>query len=64
MAKDKVGAGDTFLSMLSLCIKKNMVLELSMLISSLGAAENVKNIANSKYVSNIEMKKFLKSYLK
>ena len=41
-----------------------MVLELSMLISSLGAAENVKNIANSKYVSNIEMKKFLKSYLK
>ena len=64
VAKDKVGAGDTFLSILSLCIKKNMVLELSMLISSLGAAENVKNIANSKYVSNIEMKKFLKSYLK
>lgn len=63
-AKDKIGAGDTFLSLLSLCIKKNMLLELSMLISSLGAAENVKNLANSKYTSNIEMKKFLKSYLK
>jgi len=63
-AKDKIGAGDTFLSLLSLCVKMDMPPELSMLISSLGAAENVKNLANSKYTSNIEMKKFLKSYLK
>lgn len=63
-AKDKIGAGDTFLSLLSLCVKMDMPPELSMLISSLGAAENVKNLANSKYTSNTEMKKFLKSYLK
>lgn len=61
---DKVGAGDTLLSLLSISIKKSESLELSMLIASLAAAQNVKSLANSSYISDIEMKKNLKSYLK
>ncbi len=61
---DKVGAGDALLSFLSLSIRNKVSLELTMLIASLAAAENVKNMANSKFITNVEMKKFLQSYLK
>ena len=64
VAKDKVGAGDTLLSLLSLCICKKFNLDLSMLIASLGAAENVKSMASSKSISDRQIIKFLQAYLK
>ena len=45
-AVDKVGAGDTMLSLIALCLKCNLNKNLSMFISSLGAAQSVKSIGN------------------
>ena len=44
---DKIGSGDTMLSILSICLKINMPKDLSLLISSLAAAESVENMGNS-----------------
>ena len=52
---DKVGAGDSFLSLFSLGIpgKNNTIL--SMLLGSIAGAYNVENIANSKYGKSLEI---------
>ena len=63
-AKDKVGAGDTLLALLSLCIYQNIDLDFSMFIASLAAAENVKNIANSEPINKKKILKILETYLK
>ena len=44
---DKVGAGDTMLSIISLCLKLKIPGELSLLIGSLAGANSVESIANS-----------------
>ena len=46
--KDKVGAGDTMLSVSSICLANKIDFDLTMLISSLCAAQNVKIYANEK----------------
>ena len=56
-AKDKVGAGDTMLSISALCLAQKVDFDLTMLISSLCAAQNVKVFANE---SPIDKKKLLK----
>ena len=61
---DKIGAGDTMLAFLSLCNFKKINIELSLLISSLAAAINVENEANSKVLKKIDLIKASNSYLK
>ena len=43
---DKIGAGDTIHAIFSICLKCNIDYNLSLLISSLAAAENIKGFAN------------------
>lgn len=57
-AIDKVGAGDAMLSLMSLCLKSKLDKNLSMLISSLGAAQAVKSIGNK---DALEKTKILKA---
>ena len=54
---DKIGSGDTMLSILSIFLKITNDPALSMLLASLAAAENVGNFGNSK---NIDPNKILK----
>ena len=54
---DKIGAGDTMLAVLSLCLYSKIDKKLSMLVASLAAAENIKNYGNSKTIDkNIILK--------
>ena len=46
---DKVGAGDTMLSIIGPCIKSNIDHDITLLISSLAAAQSVETIGN-KYI--------------
>ena len=43
-AVDKIGAGDAMLSIIALCIKSGFPEELSLIVSSLAAAQSVKTI--------------------
>ena len=61
---DKVGAGDTMLSLIALCLKNNLDKKLSMVISSLGAAQSVKNIGNKLALNKIKILKSLEHTLK
>ena len=61
---DKVGAGDSFLSLFSLGInvKNNNIL--SMLLGSIAGAYNIENIANSKKLNKQYLLKYLDHLLK
>ena len=61
---DKIGAGDTMLALLSLCVFKKLNSKLSMFISSLAAATNVQTEANSLILDKISIIKSAESYLK
>ena len=61
---DKVGAGDSLLSMISLCIKCKVDINLSLLLSSLVAAYNVENIGNSKILEKSHILKTLSHMIK
>lgn len=63
-AIDKIGAGDTMLSLISLCLKKKLDENLSLLIGSIAAALSVKNYGNKKNISKIEIQKSLENLLK
>ena len=63
-AVDKVGAGDTMLSLIALCLKCNLDKNLSMFISSLGAAQSVKNIGNKLALNKIKVLKAISHLLK
>jgi len=60
---DKVGAGDAMLSILSICLYKKMDLDLTLLISSLAAAQSVQTIGNKFYVNKISLLKELEHFL-
>jgi rfaE bifunctional protein kinase chain/domain/rfaE bifunctional protein nucleotidyltransferase chain/domain len=60
---DKVGAGDTMLSILSLCLYKKIDPNLSLLISSFCAAQSVKSIGNKFSVDKSILLKDLQHYL-
>lgn len=61
---DKVGAGDSLLSMISLCIKSKVDINLSLLLSSLVAAYNVENIGNSKIIEKEHLLKTISHIIK
>ena len=61
---DKVGSGDTMLSLISLCEASKMNNEEIMFISSLGAAQSVESIGNSELVDLIKLKKSVNYILK
>ncbi len=61
---DKIGAGDTMLAYLSLAVFKKINTKIGMFISSLAAAFNVENAANSKILKKIDIIKSAEAYLK
>ncbi len=63
-AVDKVGAGDTFFTIISYMLAGKKDLDLSMFISSLAAAFNVENIGNSKSFTEPILIKTLNHILK
>ena len=61
---DKIGAGDTMLSLISLCMKSKFSYDLSLLIGSLGAAFSVKDYGNKKDINKIQILKSLENLMK
>ena len=61
---DKIGAGDTMLSLIAPCLKSKIDIELSLLISSLAAAHSVENIGNKNSIKKIDILKNLENILK
>ena len=48
---DTMGAGDTFLSLIAICLKSKMDIDLSMLIASLGASHSTQKIGHSEILT-------------
>ena len=63
-AVDKIGAGDTMLSLISLCMKSGISHNLSLLIGSLAAALSVKDYGNKKEINKVELLKSIENLLK
>jgi rfaE bifunctional protein kinase chain/domain/rfaE bifunctional protein nucleotidyltransferase chain/domain len=61
---DKIGAGDTMLSLIGLCLKVKLNSELALLMSSLGAAQSVQSLANKDTLSKVSMLKTLENIFK
>ena len=55
---DKVGAGDTMLALVALCLKLKVPYDLSLFLGSLAGASAVENIGNSK---NLDKKNLLRT---
>ena len=52
---DKVGAGDTMLAVISLCMKIKLPGDLSLFLGSLAGAIAVENIGNSTFINKDEL---------
>lgn len=63
-AVDKVGAGDSMLSIISLCLKSSFEKELVLLMGSLAAARSVETIGNKESINKIKLLKSLDHILK
>ena len=61
---DKVGAGDTMLSLIGPCLKSKIDSDTSLLISSLAAAQSVETIGNKNSLNKIKILKTLENILK
>ena len=61
---DKVGAGDSFLSLYSLGIVNQKNNDISLLIGSIAGAYNIENIANSRELSKQYLLKYIDHLLK
>ena len=61
---DKIGAGDTMLSVISPCIKSNLDFDVSLLVSSLAAAQSVESMGNKSSIDKIKILKSLENILK
>ena len=61
---DKVGAGDTMLSLIGPCLKTKIDNEITLLISSLAAAQSVETIGNKYTISKVKILKTLENILK
>ena len=61
---DKVGAGDTMLSLISICLKRGMTKSLSLFIGSLAAAYSVETMGNKYYVKKDKILKSIEHLLK
>ena len=61
---DKIGSGDTMLSIIALCLKLKLNKYLSLLISSLAASQSVGSIGNKYLIDEIKLKKAVDHILK
>ena len=61
---DKVGAGDTMLSIIGPCIKEKVDNDITLLIGSLAAAQSVETIGNKYTINKTKIFKNLESILK
>jgi bifunctional ADP-heptose synthase (sugar kinase/adenylyltransferase) len=61
---DKIGAGDTMLSLIGPCLKLKIDIDVTLLISSLAAAHSVENIGNKNSIQKISILKTLENILK
>ncbi len=61
---DKVGAGDTMLSVIGPCIKSNLDSDISLLVSSLAASQSVETIGNKESVNKLMILRTLENILK
>tara|TARA_B110000014_G_C20121680_1_gene594726 strand:+ start:134 stop:1657 length:1524 start_codon:yes stop_codon:yes gene_type:complete len=61
---DKVGAGDTMLSIVAPLIKNNFDIKFSMFIGALSAAQSVESISNSLILDKLKLIKYTKYMLK
>jgi len=61
---DKIGAGDTMLSLIGPCLKSNVDSDITLLISSLAAAQSVETIGNKYTIGKIKILKTLENFLK
>lgn len=61
---DKVGAGDTMLSLVAPSLKMKIDSEITLLIGSLAAAQSVEIIGNKHKINKLKMIKTLESFLK
>jgi len=52
---DKVGAGDTMLALISLCMKIKLPGDLTLFLGSLAGATAVENIGNSTFINKNEL---------
>ena len=61
---DKIGAGDTMLALVAPCLKFDIDKNITLLISSIAAAQSVETIGNKETVNKIKMLKTLDNMLK
>ena len=61
---DKVGAGDTMLSVLSILLKSKFEKKLSLFLGSLASAQSVEIMGNSKHLDKIKLLKYAQHMLK
>ena len=61
---DKIGAGDTMLSLIGPCLQSNIDSDTTLLISSLAATQSVESMGNKKSISKITILKTLENILK
>ena len=61
---DKVGAGDTLLSLFSACLFAKMDIEISLFIASIAASVSVESIGNSKSIDKTNLLKTIEYFLK
>ncbi|MBA1339402.1 MAG: ADP-heptose synthase, bifunctional sugar kinase/adenylyltransferase/ADP-heptose synthase, bifunctional sugar kinase/adenylyltransferase [Pelagibacterales bacterium] len=61
---DKVGTGDTMMTLLTLCLYKKIDYNLATFISAIAASENIVSFANEKNLNKINFIKSVQSYLK
>ncbi len=63
-AVDKIGAGDSMLSVVALCLKFKFDEKLALLIGSLAAADSVETIGNKEAINKIKILKSIEHLLK
>ena len=61
---DRIGAGDAYLSLTSICLAKGLRPELSNFIGSVAAAMDVQIVCNRKPIDIVELKKYVTTLLK
>ena len=61
---DRVGAGDTFLSLASICLAKNIKPDLALFIANCAAALGVQIVCNRESVDPIVLTKYITTLLK
>ena len=61
---DKIGAGDTMLSLIGPCLQSNIDSDTTLLISSLAATQSVESMGNKKSISKITILITLENILK